>query len=383
MVYSGNGALQNASLNMPNFTKPLLIKNADLKFAQNAATLDNLQASLGSSTATGSATVHNFAAPQIQFNLNADKLNISELQQITGGIAPAKKAELDRFSLIPTANAQTRKSEGSSISHLAGQGALSVGSIIFDQIVLSNFKSNLSFSGDPAGNLMRTLNGDVNFNTGNGKFQGIDLLHELSAIGKFSQAQPSRGFTNIIKLGGLINIKNGVASTNNLEAVIDGGTIGTQGTFDLVTEALDMHANAVLSKALSQQVGGTGIGGFMNTALANRNGELVIPVLVTGTVNHPIIAPDVQKLAQMKLNNLLPTTGNPGALTSGLSGLLGGKGGQQGNAVQGLLGALGGKQQQQQPESDQQQGNAQQQKPQQQNPLGGVLGGLLGKKKPK
>jgi hypothetical protein len=144
-----------------------------------------------------------------------------------------------------------------------------------------------------------------------------------------------------------------------------------------------MHANAVLSKALSQQVGGTGIGGFMNTALANRNGELVIPVLVTGTVNHPIIAPDVQKLAQMKLNNLLPTTGNPGALTSGLSGLLGGKGGQQGNAVQGLLGALGGKQQQQQPESDQQQGNAQQQKPQQQNPLGGVLGGLLGKKKPK
>ena len=66
------------------------------------------------------------------------------------------------------------------------------------------------------------------------------------------------------------------------------------------------------------------------------------------------------------------------------SGLLGGKGGQQGNAVQGLLGALGGKQQQQQPESDQQQGNnAQQQKQQQQNPLGGVLGGLLGKKKPK
>ncbi|HKR29877.1 MAG TPA: AsmA family protein [Terriglobales bacterium] len=384
MVYSGNGALQNASLNMPNFTKPVLIKNADLKFAQNAATLDNLQASLGSSTATGSATVQNFAAPQLKFNLNADKLNISELQQITGGNAPAKKAELDRFSLIPTANAQVPKSQSSSISHLAGQGALSVGSIIFDQIVLSNFKSNLSFSGDPAGNLMRTLNGDVNFNTGNGKFQGIDLLHELSAIGKFSQAQPSRGFTNIVKLGGLINIKNGLASTNNLEAVIDGGTLGAQGTFDLVSEALNMHANAVLNKGLSQQVGGTGIGGFMNTALANRNGELVIPVLVTGTVNHPIIAPDVQKLAQMKLNNLLPTTGNPGALTSGLSGLLGGKGGQQGNAVQGLLGALGGKQQQQQqPESDQQQGNAQQQKQQQQNPLGGVLGGLLGKKKPK
>jgi hypothetical protein len=118
----------------------------------------------------------------------------------------------------------------------------------------------------------------------------------------------------------------------------------------------------------------------MNTALANKNGELVIPVIVTGNLNHPIIAPDVEKLAQMKLNNLLPTSGNPGALTSGLSGLLGGKGGQQGNGVQGLLGALGG-QKQQQPANGQQQGNAQQQ--QQQNAVGGIIGGLLGKKKPK
>jgi hypothetical protein len=379
MVYSGTGSLQNATINTPNFTKPLQIQTANLRFAQNSAVLENLKASLGSSTATGTATVHNFSAPQIQFNLNADKLNVTELQQITGGNAPAKKAELHSFSLIPSANAQGHPA-ASAVSHIAGTGALSVGSIIFDQLVLSNFKSNLTFSGDPAGNLMRTLNGDVNFNTGNGKFQGMDLLHELSSIAKFSQASPSKGFTNIVKLGGLINVKNGVANTNNLEAVIDGGTLGAQGIVDLVTEALNMHVNAVLGKDLSQKVGGTGIGGFMNTALANKNGELVIPVIVTGNLNHPIIAPDVEKLAQMKLNNLLPTSGNPGALTSGLSGLLGGKGGQQGNGVQGLLGALGG-QKQQQPANGQQQGNAQQQ--QQQNAVGGIIGGLLGKKKPK
>jgi len=233
---------------------------------------------------------------------------------------------------------------------------------------------------------MRTLNGDINFNTGNGKFQGIDLLHELSSIGKFSQSQPSQGFTNIIKLGGLVNIKNGVANTNNLQAIIDGGTLGAEGAVDLVTEALNMRLNAVLGKDLSQKVGGTGVGGYLNTALANRNGELVIPVIVTGTVNKPLIAPDVQKLAQMKLNNLLPTSGNPGALTSGLSGLLGGKGGQQqGGGVQGLLGALGGQQQQQQqPQSDQgQQGKAQQQQQQQQqNPVNDIIG-LFGKKKKK
>jgi hypothetical protein len=139
-----------------------------------------------------------------------------------------------------------------------------------------------------------------------------------------------------------------------------------------------MHMNAVLNKDYSQKVGGTSIGGFMNTALANRNGELVIPVIVTGSMNHPMIAPDVQKIAQMRLQNILPTSGNPAALTSGLSGILG-KGGQQGNSgVQGLLGALGGQQQQQQ---GQQQNNAQQQQ-QQQNPVNDIIG-LFGKKKKK
>ena len=83
-------------------------------------------------------------------------------------------------------------------------------------MLLTNFKSNLSFSGDPAGNLMRTLNGDINFNTGNGKYQGVDLLHELSSIAKFSQSTPAQGFTNIVKLAGLINIKNGVAPDFNM-----------------------------------------------------------------------------------------------------------------------------------------------------------------------
>lgn len=377
MVYNGTGSVQNATINTPQLTKPLLIHTANLHFAQNSAVLDNLQASLGSTNATGTATVHNFAAPQLQFNLNADKLNITELQQITAGNAPAKRAALDRFSVVPSAEAQGHSSS-SSISHLAGTGNLSVGSIIFDQLLLSNFKSNLTFSGDPAGNLMRTLNGDINFNTGNGKYQGVDLLHELSSIAKFSSSQPSQGFTNIVKLGGLINIKNGVANTNNLQAVIDGGTLGAQGIVDLVSETLNMHMNAVLNSNLSQKVGGTGIGGFMNTALANKNGELVIPVLVTGTMNHPLFAPDVEKLADMKLHNLLPTSGNPAALTSGLSGLLGGKAGQQGNGVQGLLGALGGQQQQQNPK----QNNAQSQQ-QQQNPVNDIVGGLLGKKKKK
>ena len=52
-----------------------------------------------------------------------------------------------------------------------------------------------------------------------------------------------------------------------------------------------MHVTAVLSKGFSQSVGGTGVGGYLNTALANKNGELVIPVILTGSMNHPRFRP--------------------------------------------------------------------------------------------
>src|SRR5262249_15225841 len=104
---------------------------------------------------------------------------------------------------------------------------------------------------------------------------------------------------------------------------------------------------------------------------ANKNGELVLPVLITGNMNHPVVAPDVQQIAKMKLNNLLPTAG----------GLVNGKGGA--NGLGGLVGGLlGGQQQQSQPQqkpANGQQPKQQQQKPQQQNnPLGDALGQILG-----
>jgi hypothetical protein len=100
------------------------------------------------------------------------------------------------------------------------------------------------------------------------------------------------------------------------------------------------------------------------------------------------VAPDVQQLAQMKLKNLLPTSKNPGQLTSGIIGqILGNKNQGQNGAQQpqgglsGILGAIGGKQKQQQPNSGVSANEGQ--KPQAQptatpNPLGGILGKVLG-----
>jgi uncharacterized protein involved in outer membrane biogenesis len=225
---------------------------------------------------------------------------------------------------------------------------------------------NLTFATPPSGDIVPTLNGTLGVNLTNGKLTKVDLVNELSKIGKFGGGG-AKGYTAISQLTGTLNLHNGVGQTNDLKAVLDVGNLAATGTMNLINQGLNLHVTAVLNKGFSQAVGGTGVGGYLNTALANKNGELVLPILVTGTMSHPLVAPDIEQLAKMKLNNLLPTAG----------GLLNGKGG---NDLGGLVGGLLGGQQQHGQQAGQ---PAQQQNQQQANPLGDALNQLLGGKKKK
>ncbi len=228
-----------------------------------------------------------------------------------------------------------------------------------------NSNVNITFVTPPSGDVTPTLNGTLAVNLTNGKITKIDLLNELSKIGKFSGGG-AKGYTSISKLTGTLEIHNGVANTSDLKAAMDGGTMAATGMINLVNQAINMHVTAVLDKGFSQSVGGTGVGGYLNTALANKNGELVLPVIITGSTSHPIVAPDVQKIAQMKLNNMLPTAG----------GLLNGKGGADlGGMVGGLL---GGKQ-----STTAQPQTGKPAQPQPSNQLNDALGQLLGGSKKK
>jgi hypothetical protein len=260
---------------------------------------------------------------------------------------------------------------------------------------------NASFSSSSSANIARSLNGNMAINLTNGKLMNLDLLHELASVGKFvgNGFGAPKGFTDLVQLTGNFDVKNGLAQTNNLKAVIDGGTMAAAGLVNLADQSLNLHVTAVLNKAISQQVGGTQIGGFMNTALANNQGELVLPVIVTGTFQHPQVAPDVQQIAKMKLDNLLPSSKNPGQLTTGILGaILGNKnqsgangqpaGQQQKGGIGGILDAIGGKQQQQNqqqpanPAVGSNQGQQPQATPTPAAPnLGDVLGQVLNRKK--
>ena len=465
LVFSGNGKLQNASLKLPSLTKPVQVRNADMSFSQNSATLANLAAAVGQTNATGNLTLKNFAQPQVQFTLNADKVDVQEMRQLfaaTPVTQPKTASSRDFWRLVPRAEAQTPAQPGM-ITKMTGNGVITVGTIKDNDLLLTNTHANVAldhgvinlnpltadlYGGKETGNVVidlrpaqpvytanlktekvdankllssvsslkqtlygllaanvnasfsssspdaiaRGLNGKLALDLTNGRLMNVDLLHELATLGKFAGnlGTVPQGFTNIMRLSGNFDVKNGVAQTNDLKAMIDGGNLAAAGLVNLADQSLNMRVTAVLNKALSQKVGGTQIGGYMNTALANNQGELVMPVIVTGTFQHPQVAPDLQQIAQMKLQNILPNTKNLGGA---LGQILGGKP-QNGAApgqggLGGILGTIGGQQQQQpaqQPQQPPQQPDAgstpqPQQQQQPANQMRDILNQVLGGKK--
>jgi AsmA protein len=440
MQFNGSGTLQNAVIKTPELTQPINVKNANLRFTQNSAVLDGVQMSLASMNASGNATVRNFNAPQVQFALSADKVNATELQKLIAptpattpqpvkAAAPTEPSIITKMTGSGTISAGLLQYDTMALQNVRATvnlnhgvitlnpvtaqsyGGTSAGSITVDtraattqynvalktqQVDANQLLSSMSntknvlfgllasniqgafVTGPVSEDVAKTLNGRVSLNLTDGKLANVDLLNQLAAIGKFqSLGRTAQDFTKLQQLTGDLDIRNGVATTNNLKAIIEGGTLAGAGTLSLVDQSVNMHMTAVLNKNYSQTVGGAGVGGYMQTALANKNGELVLPVLVSGTMQKMRFTPDVEALAKMKMQNILPSLQNPGQL-------MGGKGGAWG----GLLNALGGKQQppQQTQQQSQQQpasGNAQQQQQQQpQNTVQQIID-IFGNKKKK
>ena len=389
---SGDANLANVSLTTPDLTKPLTVRSANIQFSQNSAAITGLVAALGKTNLQGNISAKNFAAPDVQFNLSSDNVDGDELETITPkqaaakAPAPGKAPAANQPSLLTkmtgsgSLTAKVIKAQGFVLNNLHATVKLNNGVITLSPLTTGIFggtengtltldvrpadplcavnakfagvdtnallsavstakntlygslaaDTNLRFALVSSNDLPRTLNGNLSFDVTNGQLKNVNILNELSKVGKFLGSAPGQGgnSTALKKLAGTLNIVNGVASTNNLNAALDAGSLAATGTINLVNQGLDMHMTAALASGPSQAVGGNHVGGILNTALSNNKGELVIPVLVSGTMSSPKFAPDAQALAKMKLNNVLPSA----------SGLLGGKAGGAGGIVNGLLG---------------------------------------------
>jgi uncharacterized protein involved in outer membrane biogenesis len=164
-----------------------------------------------------------------------------------------------------------------------------------------------------------SLNGQVSLNLHDGAIANVDLVHQMSLIAEFlGMAKPVDPVTKVTQLSGDFAIKDGVAPTGNLKAAVEAGSFAATGTVDLGQQKLNLRVTAVLSKEYSDMAGGTSVGGLMTTAVANEKGELVVPMIVTGAFQDPQFAPDLQKIAEMKLKQAVPTADDPAELSIGL-----------------------------------------------------------------
>jgi AsmA protein len=325
---SGTVTASNLQASGKDLPQPVQIQSINLNLTPSQIQSNPFNIVSGTTTANAQLTMRNYTSP-------------------SGTVDATLRAS---NAQLPAILAMAKAYGVTALDKISGQGTLNL-----DMHATGAVKSLT------AAEIEKTLNGTANVNFNNVKYSGANMSSELSKIAGFlrpgSASQNASGITNISKMTGNIAVKNGIAQTNDLQAQLDIGNVGIAGTANLPTEALNLRATAVLAQNVSQQVGGQSVGGFMKTALANNQGELVIPALITGTFSNPHFQPDVQQLAQMKLKGLIPNLNNPGSVAGALQGLLGG--------------AKNPTQTNQQPGQQQQPANAVQQ----------VLGGLFGKKK--
>ncbi|MES1261134.1 MAG: AsmA-like C-terminal region-containing protein [Acidobacteriota bacterium] len=360
LAYSGSGSLRQAELQAPGMSKAIKMQSAALKLAQPAG---------------------GPAGSTVTFDLDADKIDVEELRQPASpsGALPSKAsgkaaATTRPFFASGTLHVGTLTSDGLVLSNVRAscefaQGVLTLsplsaqlfggtqtGSLRADighqpttvdlnmkllgvdanqllsavSTVRNTLYGSLSAAGElhmatGTANPTRSLNGKLNVSLVRGRLAGTSILSELSSIGKFAGLNlNARNGTNISRMGGDVGIVNGLATTSNLEMVMDGGSMSAAGTANLVDQALNLKVTAVLDKTTSRQTGATGIGGYLTAALSNSNGELVIPANVTGTFANPRFSPDAARLAELKLKKVLPSVGGPGGL-QGIVGALSGE----------------------------------------------------------
>jgi AsmA protein len=293
LALNGNVSGRDLQISGKNVAQPINVKELNLALTPTEIQSNEFQATTGKTTVTGRVALRQYMSksPAIDASLRTPAAAFPEIQSIA------------------------RAYGVTGLDQLSGAGALN-----FDLKAAGPLESVAS------ANVLRALNGKINLNFDTLKIQGFDASNQIATIGGFlKSAGVDKGFTEVLKLSGLIAVKNGIAETSDLEARLNEGTLAVVGKSDLPNQTLDARATAILSKAFSDKVGGTGIGGYLKTALANEKGELLVPVIISGNLTKPKFAPDTQALLRLQTNKLLPGLDDPRKALTNMLDIFSGK----------------------------------------------------------
>ncbi len=271
---TGKIAGQNLKISSKDVAQPVEVKGIELTLSPAEIRSNDFNATSGKTNVAARFAVRQYASPSpsIDMELHAPNATLPEIQSI------AKAYGIKGLDQV--------KGNGNLNLDMRARGPLQ------------------AFNSD---NLIRALDGTMNLNFDEVRISGFDLAHELGVIGGFlASSSDNQKFTDIIKLAGHIAVNNGIAQTDDLKAQTALGELSATGTGDLSSEALNVKLLAVLSKVSTEKVGGGRIGGYMRTAFANPAGEMVIPVIVTGTFKQPRFAPDALAIVELQKQRLIP-----------------------------------------------------------------------------
>jgi len=160
----------------------------------------------------------------------------------------------------------------------------------------ANAVGNLSFSGDDAETVKKTLNGNGDLRFSNGAIKGIDLVAMIqnikAAFGK-GQGVPTGSSTEFTEMAVPFTINNGVVSTTQATMESPFLSVLAVGKADLVNENLDFRVEPKVVKKLASQ--------DKEKVYSN----VTVPVLVSGTFSAPKFSPDLESLAKQQIQEKL------------------------------------------------------------------------------
>lgn len=150
--------------------------------------------------------------------------------------------------------------------------------------------TSLRSRGSGSEQVLRSLNGRVSATLTNGAVEGLDLAFEINRAVSLVQKQSApagsdSGQTKFDTFKASADIADGIATTRDLSIASQALKVAGQGTANLLTEAIHYDIRATL--------------------LAGDRRLADVPVSVTGTLSAPKVAPDLEAMGKMLLQQQL------------------------------------------------------------------------------
>ncbi|MBI1908877.1 MAG: AsmA family protein [Deltaproteobacteria bacterium] len=165
-----------------------------------------------------------------------------------------------------------------------------------------NFDLNVHGHGTEAEEIKKSLSGQGSLGITDGKFYAANMagglfskeLLAVTQVGLLGAGLSAPSFTKgegtpFKNLSGSFKIENGQVETPNMKMVTDDFATDLKGTFSLDFD-LNMKGNAQFSR---DKTNAWITNDKIRTYLVDKEGRFNLPFTITGTVNKPVIAPDV------------------------------------------------------------------------------------------